>query len=338
MLRNKEVRHMLMGLIVWSLATAGILGIHNWNMAGYLMITHLVMIVMFLWYTRRRYHHIAQLSSYLQEIYQGKETFDIRDHAEGELSILKSDIYKITQILKWQKERLLKDQRYLAEALSDISHQLKTPLTSMLMMSELLRDEQLPNERRIAFSYQLETQLERMEWLVSSLLKLSRIEAEAIHFQPEVVFVQELIIESIQPIMTAIEKNALHLELDCDPDLVVHMDRKWTQEAILNIVKNAMEHSPYGSSIHLQVQQNPLHTSICITDYGSGIAKKDLPHIFERFYKGSHSHSDSVGIGLAMSKAILNRQHATIDVESHEGEGTSFIIRIFDDKSVMQES
>ena len=292
-------------------------------------ISQLTILILYAIFTRYRYRKIHELSFYLQQLYQGKELFDIRDYNEGELSMLKSDIYKITQILKWQSETLLQDKTYLADSLSNISHQLKTPLTSMIVMSDLLNDEQLPNEKRMEFVYAMKTQLKRIEWMVSSLLKISKIDAEAIHFQPQHVALLELVNESLKSLLIPMDIKDIHIHIDIADDIMVELDPNWSKEAFLNIIKNCMEHTPEHGNLWFVAEENPLHTILTIRDDGCGIDAEDLPHIFDRFYKGKNSHSDSVGIGLSMTKTILMKQRATVEVSSEQHKGTTFMITLF---------
>lgn len=278
------------------------------------------------YFTSSRYHSIALLSNYLQAVYNGMETMDIRNHKEGELNVLKSEIYKITSILKQQSDTMHKEKKFLAEALSNISHQLKTPLTGMLVMSELLQDENLPQDKRKEFLAQIQTQLKRIEWLVTTLLKISKIDAQAIEFHKQPACLKTILTKAIEPISIPMEIKDITCDLHCDERIVIQADENWCVEAFVNILKNCMEHTPVKGRIQIDCEDNPLQTIICIQDTGCGIDEQDLPHIFERFYKGKNASSDSAGIGLSLSKMIFLEHTATIKVESSLGKGSTFMI------------
>jgi signal transduction histidine kinase len=280
-------------------------------------------------FTIKRYRDIERLSGYLRKIYSGDFSLDIRDNEEGELSILKSEIYKVTLILSKQADMLKDEKVQLANALSDISHQLKTPLTSMFMMTDLLSNNELKPEKRIEFTKILEQQLERMEWLLNSLLKLSKIDAGAVEFKKEPILISDLIHQSVKPLLIPIELKEQNLVVDLNPTASFTGDFNWTAEAIINIVKNCMEHTPGKGTITIYSDENPLYTEIRISDNGCGIDKENLPFIFKRFYKGKNAGEESVGIGLAMAKSIITGQNGDISVSSQKNQGTQFSIKFY---------
>lgn len=291
----------------------------------------LLMIFLSFSFTRRRYKEIAKLSQYLKRIAGGEYHLDIRDNEEGELSILKSELYKVTVTLNEQAQLLKKDKCFLADSISDISHQLKTPITSMFVMTDLISDDNLPQDKRSEFTQNINSQLERLQWLVTSLLKLSKIDAGKIEFRKEKINVSELISKSTEHLLIPMEIKEQTLQVSGDKDTEFIGDFNWSSEAIANIVKNCIEHTYIGGNIGIHFQETSIYTLIKIFDHGEGIHKDDLPHIFERFYKGKNSHSDSIGIGLAMSKSIFNKQRGIIDVTSDKENGTLFTIKIYKD-------
>ncbi|WP_343030045.1 HAMP domain-containing sensor histidine kinase [Alkalibaculum sporogenes] len=280
-------------------------------------------------YTFQRYREIEKLSSYLRTISTGNYSLDIRDNEEGELSIIKNEIYKVTLMLTKQGEFLKKEKEQLADSLSDISHQLKTPLTSMMIMIDLLSDANLKPDKRIEFTKNIEIQLERMEWLLTSLLKLSKIDAGTVTFKKEKVFVSELIQKSLEPLFIPIEIKDQELKIEGNPDIGFYGDLNWTSEAVINIIKNCIEHTHNGGIISIFYKDNPIYTEICIGDNGSGIGKEDLPYIFKRFYKGKNASEESIGIGLAMAWSIIKIQNGDISVTSHKNRGTQFHIKFY---------
>ncbi len=280
-------------------------------------------------FTIRRYADIKELTAYLDRIQHGIERLDVRDNEEGELSILKNEVYKLTLKLINQAELLKRDKTYLADSISDISHQLKTPLTSMMVMADLLSEDEIPAEKRREFLRNIQSGLERIQWLVQSLLKLSRLDADAVEMKQEKVQVDELLDKALEPLLIPMELKNQHLIKKGSSDVTFTGDFQWTTEAISNIVKNCLEHTKDDGELTISYGQNNLYTNIIIEDNGEGIDPEDLPHIFERFYKGKNASSESVGIGLALSKTIINRQKGTVEVSSTPGRGTTFVIKFY---------
>ena len=280
-------------------------------------------------FTKWRYLEIEKLSGYLRQITSGDFTLDVRDNHEGELSILKSDIYKVTRMLSEHGTLLQEDKAKLTNAISDISHQLKTPLTSMMVMVDLLRDPQLAENKRVEFTRNIQVQLERMEWLVSSLLKLSKIDAGTIAFKKEPVMVKELVKRAVEPLLVPMDIKLQTLNIDGDENAAFTGDFNWSAEALINILKNCVEHTDEGGEISISYSENALFTEISIRDNGKGIPKDDLPYIFKRFYKGKNANDDSVGIGLAMASSMIKSQKGDIEVTSEIGVGTLFQIKFY---------
>ncbi|EKN69809.1 integral membrane sensor signal transduction histidine kinase [Neobacillus bataviensis LMG 21833] len=280
-------------------------------------------------FTGWRYREIANLSRYLRQISGGDYSLDVRDNVEGELSILKNNIYKVTIMLSEQGSLLQQDKTQLTNAISDISHQLKTPLTSMMMMADLLSDTKLPSEKRQEFTRTIRIQLERIDWLVSSLLKLSKIDAGTVSFKKDQIAVKKLIQKALEPMLISMDIKEQTVSVEGDDSTSFVGDLNWTAEAVINILKNCVEHSPTGGKIVITFSENALFTEFIITDSGKGIAKEDLPYLFKRFYKGKNASEDSVGIGLAMAHSIITHQNGDIEVRSKTGEGTQFRIKFY---------
>src|SRR5699024_3756489 len=288
------------------------------------------MMYMFLYiiFTKRRYRHIKKLSEYVREISSGNYTLDVRDNVEGELSILKNEIYKVTSTLAEQGSALHNDKVHLMDSISDISHQLKTPLTSMTMMADFLSSSNLSEEKRQEFSSLLLKQLERIDWLVSSLLKLSKIDAGTVQFTKEQMCVRDFI-DYVLEHMQGIKENIL---VTGNENTTIYCDQKWTAEALMNMMNNSVDHSLGGKGIQISWHSNPLYTQIQISDEGPGMSLTEQTQIFKRFYKGAHAQEDSVGIGLAMAHSIITNQQGSIEVDSTLGEGTTFTITFYHEK------
>jgi signal transduction histidine kinase len=279
-------------------------------------------------YQRAVSAQIAGLSAYLHQIEAGDYALDVRDNGEGSFSLLKNDLYKVTVRLREQADLLQKDKTDLSNLIADISHQIKTPLTSIGVLADLLAEDP-PETDRHAFVERLSTQLGRIQWLVAALLKLVRLDVGTAAFKSETVDVRQLIKKALEPLQIPLEIKNQHLEVHGDDGANFIGDINWSAEALTNVVKNCVEHTPDGGNIEISYSTNTLYAEIIVSDNGVGIASQDLPNIFNRFYRGANAGENSVGIGLALAKAIFNAQGGDIVVRSEPGVGTSFDIRVF---------
>lgn len=276
--------------------------------------------------TNRMYNSIRTLSRVAEKIVEGDFSLKANENIEGDLGKLGLEFNKMIYILKENLETLQTEKIFLKTTMSDISHQLKTPMTSLIMLNDImLQDRNLDANTRYEFLSKSSTQLTRMDWLIKSMLKLARIEAGAIKFDKNYVPAEDLIKEALDFLKPNLdEKNHL---VTLKGSASIFVDSHWTVEALINIIKNSIEHSPMASSIDISISATSIYSEIIIKDHGEGIDKKDLPHVFERFYKcSSSSKSDSIGIGLAMSKSIIENQDGYIKVESKKNKGSAFTI------------
>lgn len=287
-----------------------------------------VYILINLYFYKKEENRLKDINNYINNILNNDYSLDIREYDEDTISSLKNYIYKVTIKLRNMTEKSQKEKQYLEVALSDISHQLKTPLTSMMVMNELLESENLEESKRKECIQKSKLQLEKIQWLIISLLKISQIDSGTIKFKKERIKAKELITKALDPLIIQIELKNIRLVQEIDENSTLNCDENWTAEALVNIIKNAYEHTEEGGTIKITTKENPIYTEIEIEDNGSGIKKEDIGHIFERFYKGK-SNKESIGIGLNMSKTIIEKQNGTIEVKSTEGEGTVFTIKIF---------
>ncbi len=279
-------------------------------------------------YLYKRDKKIKEITTYINEIRNKKYELNIEENSEDELSNLKNELYKITIMLKEESENSKKDKENIKISVQDISHQLKTPLTSITIMLDNLKDN--PNmdiETRQKFLFEISKQIEWINWLVISLLKLSKLDANVVEFKYEEINIQQLIKGIIKKLEIPIEIKNQQIIINGDENITFVGDYKWQQEAIANIIKNCIEHNAENSKIYINYEQNNLFTKITIKDEGEGISKKDLQHIFERFYKGQNSSENSVGIGLALSRKIIEKNNGMISCRSELGHGTEFIIK-----------
>lgn len=280
-------------------------------------------------YHRLQEKKIQDLILYLMKVQDRLVLPDIEKYNEGNLGILQSEIYKLVVLLSEQSHTAKKEREYLAKMLSDISHQIKTPLTSITIMTELLENPDLSEEKRTEFIEKIDLQVSRITWLIKNLLTLSQLEADMLKLKKEQITVKELLWKACQPFEIMAEVKEIELIVKVDEGMKLTCDSHWTMEAISNIVKNCIEHTPSGGRVSICAEQNNFGTNIQIMDTGEGIGKEHLPHIFERFYKGGNSCTNSVGIGLAMSKQIIMQQNGIIKVTSEEGKGTTFFIKLY---------
>lgn len=284
--------------------------------------------VLFLGYSKIQKKQTMDIAKRIERINLGDYSLQIDENSEDEFSLLDNQIYRTTVKFREQAENSRKDKENLQKSLSDISHQLKTPLTSIIVMVEnILDDDDMPLEIRREFLNDIKHNTNTISFLVQSLLKLSKLDAEAVKFRYEQVEVKSIVDECIKNTAVMAEILGVRLETDCN-DIILNCDRKWLCEAITNIIKNCIEHSQNGN-IKITADQNKLYTKISIKDNGSGITKEDLPHIFERFYKGKNSSDDSVGIGLSLAKTIIEKQGGYISVSSELNKGSEFVIKFF---------
>lgn len=280
-----------------------------------------------------KYNHseskkINEITKYIEEINRGNYKLNIEENTEDELSILKNELYKITIKLKEVAENSQKDKTTLKDSLSDISHQIKTPITSILiMLDNILSDENMPEDIKKDFIKDIKREIVNIKFLVESILKLSKIDSNSIKFIKKEVFIKDIINEAVKNVSMLSKLKNIEIIVLGDDSIKTICDLKWQVEAITNILKNCIEHSYENRKIYINYNQNNMYTELKIEDNGTGIDAKDLPHIFERFYKGKNSSSDSVGIGLALSKSIIESNNGYIQVDSELNKGTIFIIK-----------
>lgn len=287
-----------------------------------------IFLLLILFFYFKRHKRIKEINEYLFRVLQNDYQVDLKDYKEDSISTLKIDIVKITNKLRSASEDSLFDKKNLERTLSDISHQLRTPLTSLYVINDALKSKTLPEKKRVEFLNQQKEQLERMEWLIVTLLKMSQIDSGTIVMNDENVCIHDVIKEAMKPILIPIELKNIDINIKIPNRMKVKLDFHWTVEAFVNLIKNAVEHTKEFGKVSISATDNPMFTEILIRDNGVGIKQEDIHHIFERFYKGN-TKSESIGIGLNLSKTIIEKQNGTIHVESEYGKGTTFIIRFY---------
>lgn len=281
-------------------------------------------------FTKRRFQKIARISEQIDDMLHEEQYINFSDASEGELAILQNEIAKMMLRIKEQNEALKKEKEYLADSLADIAHQLKTPLTSLQLLQTLLEKTRAESERK-AFLWEMKELLLKMDWLISTLLKISKLDAKIVLFQKEPIELSNLMEAALLPFSIQMELHQIALNLNIAEGKKEHIpiqgDFAWLVEAIQNIIKNCMESVGENGVIEVTVEDNPLYTQICIQDNGPGFKAKDLPYIFDRFYRGENQNSSGYGIGLALSKMIVKGHGGTISAKNHTIQGALFTIR-----------
>ena len=296
----------------------------------FLIVAIAILVTAFLIFNKNKDDEINEITKYIEEINRKNYKLNIDEMSEDELSILKSEIYKTTIMLKEAAENSNKEKLQLKEALSDISHQLKTPLTSILIiLDNLIDDPNMENDVREDFIRDIKIEMTNISFFIQSILKLSKLDTNTVDFIVEKVYIKDIIDEVTKKLSILCDLRNIKIVTLIKEDVQINCDFKWQVEAFLNIVKNCIEHSKNDKNIFIEVDENNAYSQVTIEDNGGGIDDEDLPHIFEKFYKGKNSDNESSGIGLSLSKSIIEKSHGYIDVESKVGKGTKFIIKYF---------
>lgn len=287
-----------------------------------------LIILIFYLYDKNKSKKIKEITKMISKINNRQFDIDINDFNEGELSILKNEISKTTTMLRQVADNSVKDKLNLKDSLGDISHQLKTPLTSITIMIDNILDNPDMNEKtRKKFLINIKREILNINFLVMSLLKLSKFDANVVKFNKESIYLKDIIIESIKNVSMIKELKNITIKVSGDDNIKLLCDFKWQVESITNILKNSIEHTSEYGTVEVNYSENKLYTRILIKDNGKGINSDDLPHIFDRFYKGKNGSDDSFGIGLSLSKTIIEKEGGSITVKSTPNIGTIFTIK-----------
>ena len=332
LLRNPEVRRELLLFAALTLLFTGAGFLLSPRFALAALAFGMAFTLLALYYIRRRYRAMAALAEQIDRILHGQEQALTGHTEEGELAILSTEVQKMTVRLREQSDRLAAEKQMLTEAIQDIFHQIRTPLTSMNLTVSLLREEELSFERRLQLTRELQRQLERVQWLVETLLKLSKIDAGTAVFRTDSVAVEELLEKAAAPLRIPMELREQSLVMQTSGARFTG-DLAWTTEAVSNLLKNCMEHTPVGGTVTAAARETALFTELVIADNGPGFDSAELPHLFERFYKGQSAAADSIGIGLALARSILAAQNGTITAATAPTGGAVFTVRFY--KSVI---
>ncbi len=326
MFRNKEMRRIAALFLVIAFIAAAI-GFKIGIMAGVLeLISSVILGIAFYAFTRARYKKIAQLSEQIDLVLHNSEHLYISEAEEGELSILQSEIMKMTLRIRAQNDELRKEKKHLADSLADISHQLRTPLTSVNIILSLLEKDTEKKEQK-ALIREAGELFEQMDFLLGSLLKLSRLDAGIVVFKKERINIGSLVSDSLRPFLISMELHNIQIQTDLPEEIEIWGDFRWLSEAFQNILKNSIESVGDNGKIKIICEDNPIFTEITFHDDGAGFEKEDLPHLFERFYRGKDADAAGYGIGLALCRNIIMRQGGTILAQNHPQGGAVFSVR-----------
>ncbi|RJG21355.1 sensor histidine kinase KdpD [Paenibacillus thiaminolyticus] len=284
--------------------------------------------LLLLWEYRKLFGKIRTVAVAAEEVVERHFDKPLPENDEGDFGFLGRSFNAMAGRLHNSLEQLKQEKSFLRNLLSDISHQLKTPLASLIVFNEnLLNDPNMKNEMKMKFLERSQQQLERMEWLIISLLKLARVEAGAIVFHKEKTRLRELIEDAVQSLRLLSEQKRQTICISGGEEMLVKADAEWLTEAFINLIKNALEHTQRDGEIKIVLEENALFFTVSVRDNGEGISPEDLPHIFKRFYSArSATKPQSIGIGLSLTKSIIEGQGGIITVDSKPGEGTEFKI------------
>lgn len=294
-----------------------------------IFIGSIILLLIFILYERNQDKEIDKITKYLEAINDKNYTLKIDENSEEELSILKNELYKVTVMLRENASNTLKDKINLKRALEDISHQLKTPLTSILIiLDNLIDNPEMDYQTRVEFLHDLKRETTRIQSLIQSILKLSKFDSNTVQFIKQDIYLKQIVDEAIKNTGSLADLKNIKINVEGNKKIKLNCDLLWQIEAITNILKNCIEHSKENTQIDIKYNNNSVYSYITITDYGEGISKEDLPHIFERFYRGKNSSNESIGIGLSLSKTIIESNNGIVSVESNSDK-TTFIIKYF---------
>ncbi len=285
-----------------------------------------VVVAALLWFHfRRHYLRIEKADTAIRDFIAGRAEAPLDDQDEGSLARLLASVNSLATAQKAHIEKERQNQEFLKDTISDISHQLKTPLAALKMYNEIIQNEKTGNETVDSFTQKSERELARMEFLIHSLLKLTRLDAGSIELKKGPHNLKAFLDEVITGFRMRAELEGKEIKLHCDEHITMSFDEEWLLEAVSNIIKNALDHTEANHRIEIQVDETPIFTRIVIRDNGRGIHPEDLHHIFRRFYRSRFSKDhQGIGIGLTLAKAIIEKHGGSITVESELGKGSAF--------------
>ena len=284
----------------------------------------------FVLFTLRRYRKISELSAYLAAVYTGRKTVELHSQKPGELSALQDDLYKITTILEEQRRREAQDKAARTIFFDNVAHQLKTPLAAILLQTDVWQEPAVPSAQKDACAQSIAFQVEHMQWLVETMLQLSRLESGALRLAKADLTAEQLLHPAVRTMIPLLSQKNIELRVVCPPGLHCACDARWTGEAVSNLLKNAAEHTPAGGTVTLECRDTPLYFSCTVENTGAPLSPAALSHLFERFWVGESTPADGngTGIGLCLAQAIVQAQGGTLRAENM-ATGVRFALRLF---------
>ena len=328
LLNNPEIRKFLLITVIPSLLLCFIVLFFSEIAAGCVFLVSAFLLISFLIFTKLRYARIARLEDNIDKILHGNEKIDIKSFGEGELSILESDVQKMLVLLRDRNDKLEKERVFLSDSIADISHQLRTPLTSINLILSLIQSGDISEERKSELLRELSSLISKTEYLVSVLLKISKLDAGIVKFDKKETSLKALLEKSAEALLVPMDIRNQSLVIEAD-NIELNCDFSWCIEAFGNILKNCTEHTPENGTISVKATDTPIFTQLVISDTGSGFNEDDIPHLFARFYKGKNSSKESFGIGLNFAKMIITAHNGTISAKNSETGGAEFTVRFY---------
>ncbi len=327
MLRNREIRQFAgLFLVITMMAAAAGIFLAGPAAGALILILAACYGAAFFRFTRKRYRRIARMSEQIDLVLHDQDRLYAAEEEEGELSVLQSEIGKMTLRIREQNRALQKEKEHLADSLADIAHQLRTPLTSVNLILSLLESHPGEDRRRELFM-EMEDLLVCVDSLITSLLKLSRLDAGIIVFQKEQIEAKTLIDTALRPLRIPMDLHDVTVRTEIPDDACMEGDPDWLAQAVQNILKNCMESAGDHGAVEITCEDTPLFTGIRIRDSGPGFEEDELHRLFERFYRGKDTKTSGFGIGLALSKSIITGQGGTVSARNHPEGGAVFLIR-----------
>ncbi len=298
-----------------------------WVMVFLLLSLLVTVIILIIWYVIKEERKLLKLSNYVNDLVLKKDSLKLEENEEGMISKLQNDLYKLTIVLREAYDNESREKLEMKKSLEDISHQLKTPLTAMMITLDNLSNDELKPDLRKSFLEDVKRQVDKMNFLIKSLLKLSRFDAGVIKFKSENIRVKNLVNDVIKSVSVLAEINDVKIKANGDDNTSFTGDYNWQLEAVTNVVKNAVEHSTPGETVTIKFRENAVYTLISVVNHGNVINEQDMKNIFTRFYKGKNATYESIGIGLSLSKSIIEKGGGYVRVSSSKKDGTRFDIK-----------
>lgn len=298
-----------------------------WVMVFLLLSLLVTVIILIIWYVIKEERKLLKLSNYVNDLVLKKDSLKLEENEEGMISKLQNDLYKLTVVLREAYDNESREKLEMKKSLEDISHQLKTPLTAMMITLDNLSNDELKPDLRKSFLEDVKRQVDKMNFLIKSLLKLSRFDAGVIKFKNENIMVKSLVNDVIKSVSVLAEINDVKIKANGDDNTSFTGDYNWQLEAVTNVVKNAVEHSTPGETVTIKFRENAVYTLISVVNHGNVINEQDMKNIFTRFYKGKNATYESIGIGLSLSKSIIEKGGGYVRVSSSKKDGTRFDIK-----------